>query len=123
MKNPGPEYRCESFERGDSLSRQVARRQGWQLATYSGVAVFHLDAGLVGHLEYYDDEDAQRHGVRPGEITNIEVDPAHQRKGLATAMFRHALDDEDRVHHSDELSEDAEAWIEGMLASGQQVVN
>lgn len=72
--NPAPEYRFESFERGDSLSREVARRQGWELATYSGVAVFHHSDGLVGHLEYFDDDDALHHDVRPGEITNVEVD-------------------------------------------------
>lgn len=110
----GSQYRFETFERGDRLSQKVARRQGWQSATYSGVAVFHQNDGLVGHLEYFDDDDALNHGVRPGEITNVEVDPDHQRKGLATAMFDLARDAEDRLHHSEDLSDDARAWIAGM---------
>ncbi len=90
-----PEYRFESFGRRDPLSRQVARRQGWELATYRGVAVFHHNDGLVGHLEYFDGDDALHHGVRAGE-------------------FNLALDDEDRLHHSDELSDDARDWIMAM---------
>lgn len=109
-----PKYRFESFKRDDRLSRKVARRQGWQLATYPGVAVFHGDDGLVGYLEYFDDDDALKHGVRPGSITTVEVDPDHQRKGLATAMFDLARDDEDRLHHSEEISEAAQAWIAAM---------
>lgn len=48
----------------------------------------------------------------PGKIAYIHVEPEHQRNGLATAMYQHALDSgiTPSPQHSPERSDAGEAW-------------
>ena len=50
--------------------------------------------------------------LREGELQHIEVDPAHRRKGLATAMWNFAKTQEggDELHHGRERTDEGEAW-------------
>jgi len=57
----------------------------------------------VGHVEW--DES-------PSEVSDIQVAPKHQRKGLATAMYRMASDlpTKNPIEHSDDRTPEGEAW-------------
>lgn len=59
----------------------------------------------AGHLTW---------GVTTGEVGNVQVRDAFRRQGLATEMWRRAKEIDPEVYHSDRLSNDAKAWIEGM---------
>jgi GNAT superfamily N-acetyltransferase len=61
------------------------------------------------------EEDLQgRSNTSPGTIYKAIVKPAHQRRGLATAMLEHArqLHPESQIRHSGALSPEGRAWAE-----------
>lgn len=49
----------------------------------------HPEHGVVGSMSWAK-KDTGFH--QAGEISNVFVDPKHQRQGVATAMYRHAVD-------------------------------
>lgn len=49
-----------------------------------------------------------------GVIAGIQVDPAHQRKGIATAMFKRAKEINPNVHHNTDLSRSGRAWAKAV---------
>lgn len=57
----------------------------------------------VGHVEW--DENMP-------EVSSIQVDPKHQRKGIATAMYNMASDLPTKrpIEHSDDRTPEGEAW-------------
>jgi GNAT superfamily N-acetyltransferase len=54
----------------------------------------------------------QTRSKKPGEIEKIEVEPDHQRQGLATAMWNYAHDSGIRPSpkHSSQRTDAGEAW-------------
>jgi GNAT superfamily N-acetyltransferase/mRNA-degrading endonuclease RelE of RelBE toxin-antitoxin system len=60
----------------------------------------------------YQWEEGHRHPA--GEIEDIDVVPAHRRKGVGRAMLQHArsLPVEPKPVHSDVLTDDGRAWME-----------
>jgi ribosomal protein S18 acetylase RimI-like enzyme/2'-5' RNA ligase len=65
-------------------------------------------ANRVGRLSWIDGPNGD------GHIINLGVDPDHQRRGIATEMFRRAQEVSPVLHHSSSPSPDAQAWIAGM---------
>lgn len=61
----------------------------------------YLDGQYVGNLSWS--------GV---VIVNVEVREDYRRRGIATAMFTHALARGVDLVHSDDLSADGVAWVE-----------
>ena len=58
--------------------------------------------GTIGHLEW---------GAQTGKVLNVQVDPEHQRKGLATAMWNMANNAEvTKPVHSLGLSTSGALW-------------
>lgn len=58
--------------------------------------------GPIGHLEW---------GAQTGKVLNVQVDPEHQRKGLATAMWNMANNAEvTKPVHSLGLSTSGALW-------------
>lgn len=57
----------------------------------------------------------ERSNTAPGTIYKAIVKPAHQRRGIATAMLAYAreLHPESRIRHSGALSPEGRAWAEG----------
>jgi GNAT superfamily N-acetyltransferase len=55
-----------------------------------------------------------RSNTTPGTIYKAIVKPAHQRKGIATAMLNYAreLHPESQIRHSGALSPEGQAWAE-----------
>lgn len=49
-----------------------------------------------------------------GEVEHIDVHRDHQRQGIGTALFNHAQGLDSRVHHSDALSADGQAFAEAL---------
>lgn len=49
-----------------------------------------------------------------GEVEWLDVHPDHQRQGIGTALFNHAQGIDSRLHHSDSLSADGQAFAESM---------
>lgn len=47
---------------------------------------------------------------RTGEVWGIEVDPAYRRRGLATAMLEFAQEAPKKPKHSNQRTDDGEAW-------------
>lgn len=45
-----------------------------------------------------------------GRVGAVEVHPEYRRRGVATALWEHARKIEPRLHHSEALSDDGEAW-------------
>lgn len=93
------EYRKEPSELGDQhtlIARHPdASSEGWgprgKLKDWKGRA---------GHISWYHD----------GEVGGVEVHPDHQRKGIATELYRRAKEISPHIHHSEDLTSDGAAW-------------
>lgn len=61
-----------------------------------------------------EEDLASRSNTTPGTIYKAIVKPAHQRRGLATAMlhFARELNPEAQIRHSGALSPEGRAWAE-----------
>ena len=49
-----------------------------------------------------------------GEIAHVEVDAAHQRQGIATALWKHAEKLGLNPSHSEVMSDEGEAWAKSL---------
>jgi GNAT superfamily N-acetyltransferase len=49
----------------------------------------HVGGHIVGGLQWHPEADPES-GISRGEIETVAVDPAHQRKGIASGMLTHA---------------------------------
>jgi GNAT superfamily N-acetyltransferase len=45
-----------------------------------------------------------------GEVTRIDVEPEHRRKGVATGMWNYARSQGHTIRHSDMQTEEGRAW-------------
>lgn len=52
----------------------------------------------------------------PGMILSISVDPGYQRRGIATELWNRARVIEPRLHHSDDVTDEGQAWIRSLGA-------
>lgn len=61
-------------------------------------------------------ELAENSNTTPGTIYKVTVKPAHQRKGIATAMLHFArdLNPESHIRHSKALSPEGRAWAKAV---------
>lgn len=61
-----------------------------------------------------EEDLSSRSNTAPGTIYKAIVKPAHQRKGIATAMLDYAreLHPESQIRHSGALSPEGKAWAE-----------
>lgn len=70
------------------------------------------DGEDIGHLHWGADYGIGSSAHQWGMITDLEVHPDYQRRGVATAMWDHAhkVAPDDPPIHSPDISEDAEEW-------------
>jgi GNAT superfamily N-acetyltransferase len=47
-----------------------------------------------------------------GQIQDVQVDPEHRRKGIATGMLQYARGIDSSVKHSPDQTEDGQEWAE-----------
>lgn len=81
---------CESLERvmAADLDWKTALQRHLRTVTRSGrTVVAELRGSLVGLVHYQVDPDSQS-----GSIDVSAVHPAHQRRGIGSQLYRHALD-------------------------------
>jgi ribosomal protein S18 acetylase RimI-like enzyme len=66
---------------------------------------------VVAHLSWsHPEEPGGYTRVREGTIIMAKVDPAHQRKGVATEMLRRAREINPAVQHSPNVTDMGSAW-------------
>lgn len=63
----------------------------------------------IGFIRWLD-KDYKRPPGKAGEIVYVFVDPEYRRRGVATEMLAKARSIDPRVHHSETLTEDGQAW-------------
>lgn len=69
------------------------------------VLAFTEDGDLAGEIRW---------STRTGEIALVWVPDQLQRNGIASRLLREAVRRQPDVHHSTQLTSDAQAWIEGL---------
>ena len=86
----------------------------------------HHNGEEVGHLRWADDTHGgfdNFTGYFPGEISNIDVDPEYQRRGIATKMMERAREAGNsreantRPEHSGSRTPAGKAWIDSLPPS------
>jgi GNAT superfamily N-acetyltransferase len=77
-------------------------------AAMRSVLAFTEDGGLAGEIRW---------STRSGEIALVWVPDHLQRHGIASELLREAVRRQPDVHHSTQLTSDARAWIQGLLAT------
>jgi hypothetical protein len=83
--------------------------QGMGPSAEQAIHAFIADGRVkVGDLYWNSDPASPWHA----EVTWVEVNPFNRRQGIATEMLRRAREVEPKVHHSDALSRDGEAWTQ-----------
>jgi len=100
---------------GDYFSDEL--EEGHTLYDHSVHAVHKPTKEVVGQMLYHID----------GPIFQIDVDPAHQRKGIATEMVKHATRVSDasdqRIPYPQRAyneTDDGEAWADSMKRRGMK---
>jgi GNAT superfamily N-acetyltransferase len=89
---------------GDHLSdKQFVSQLKMDVNKHEGVIVaYHPVESMVGELSWYEPH---------GTIGSVEVDPNHRRRGVATAMLRHAEKVRGKpLIHSQDRTEEGDAW-------------
>jgi GNAT superfamily N-acetyltransferase len=61
----------------------------------------------VGRLSWHRDDIDDNLG---NKVSNVDVVPAHQRRGVATAMWEHAKQMNPALQHSHARTPDGRAW-------------
>jgi GNAT superfamily N-acetyltransferase len=69
------------------------------------VTATHPEHGEMGYMEL---STVNRRGNR--EVLNLEVGEQHRRKGIATALWRHAIDNELSPEHSTWRTDEGDSW-------------
>ena len=101
----GPDYDNLSFHLHDSDDEE-----------HTLIAV-HPQHGPVGALSY-----GAPGNFMADEITGIEVDPAHQRRGVARQMLHHVKTHiNDQLVHSESRSDAGEAWAKAVDSEAPEV--
>jgi ribosomal protein S18 acetylase RimI-like enzyme len=60
----------------------------------------------LGSMMMHNEPGAAHHG----RLMNVEVEPQHQRKGIATAMWQHAERSGIKPQHSPHRTDEGQAW-------------
>jgi GNAT superfamily N-acetyltransferase len=94
-----------SFQEFDGRTWQTRREFPGMRVAFRSLVAFTEDGGLAGEIRW---------STRGGEIALIWVPDHLQRRGIATALLREAIWRQPDVHHSTQLTSDAQAWIEGL---------
>lgn len=75
------------------------------------ISAYHPEEGSVGSIEW---------NHKTGEISGVEVEEKHQRKGIATAMYRFGQDLSDKrktvtkPQHSKARTDEGNAWAHSL---------
>ncbi len=78
---------------------------------------------IVGSLTYFGGKANSDNNIQ-GRIHKVFVKPAHQRRGIASAMLDHAREmksPNDDIEHSSALSEDGKAWADKKASKGGSI--
>lgn len=68
----------------------------------------------VGELSWADHRGSNARDLSPHEVGSVSVDPAHRRKGVATAMWGHAQGIDPEIAHSGEKTRAGAAWAKSV---------
>ena len=74
--------------------------------TYSHKIEAHHMGKKVGHMEWVGGVNSRT----PNELSHIEVDPKHRRKGLATAMYNFGKSKDPHLAHAGERTKEGDSW-------------
>lgn len=117
-RRPLAEERYEAWRNGQPMPKRFAGRNGdlppmtmepFGTRWSDGIMARHaIDGRPLGHLHWYSD----------GEIETVRVHPDFQRRGIASAMLKHANSDPETyeldpgkvIHHSNNLTPAGRAW-------------
>ncbi len=108
-------------------------RKGGNNTNYSVLAMF--EGQVAGAIQWKPEREVRggqkvpadnEHGYRfelvlvtqPPQIVDLKVYPAHQRKGIATAMYEEAKRHEPNLVHDDIVLPDGEAWMKSLGSAG-----
>lgn len=104
-------------EEGERVKIKAVKKRPWNRnhpglnEGYEYVDAHHKGKN-VGYLTLGMRGDKAKKG--PGYIEHVNVLPEYKRKGIATAMYRHAQRKGMTPYHSDILSDEGRAWKESM---------
>lgn len=101
-----------TFEVKDGTWRGEPSGKRWLYAYVDGRRVGHL--GWMAKPELLVRTGDSTFG--PGEIIDVSVVDEWRRRGIASAMFRRAQQDDPRVHHSHALTDDGRAWSQAVAS-------
>ena len=86
---------------GDYTLRYREQDQAWGESRHNIDA--HLGDRVIGRLNWGGAEPS-------GKINTIQVDPTHQRHGVATAMWKYGQEMQTKPVHSNDRTREGEAW-------------
>lgn len=66
----------------------------------------------MGYMTWHSKPDVDEGYTKylPNEIGNLQVDPEHQRKGVATALYHEGLKRNPQLAHSPYRTDQGDAW-------------